>query len=219
MNVKLVLSILFSDLFILLATVYSSFYFFVFFTSITPFFMIPFFLLFSFFIILIFLILLPALFIRFMLKVRPVKTGVFDYDTSDSEFSYWILRQNFHFIAGFAFNLFPAPLYPVYCKLVCRKFDLACVMGGKLLDPELCSVGKGAVIGNSSCITGHLIQNNKLIIGKVDLEEGCLVGVNSVVMPNTVIRKGGVLGACSLLPKGREVKSKKLYLGVPAREK
>jgi len=53
------------------------------------------------------------------------------------------------------------------------------------------------------------------IVGKIILEKHCIVGANSVVLPNVVFNIGACLGALSLANKDLEEWC--LYAGIPAR--
>ncbi|MFC2138802.1 acyltransferase [Bacteroidota bacterium] len=53
------------------------------------------------------------------------------------------------------------------------------------------------------------------IIGKIILNKHCIVGANSVVLPNVIFNEGACLGALSLANK--ELNEYTLYAGIPAR--
>ena len=53
------------------------------------------------------------------------------------------------------------------------------------------------------------------IIGKIIINKHCIVGANSVVLPNVIFNEGSTLGALSLANK--DLEEYKLYGGVPAK--
>jgi len=100
------------------------------------------------------------------------------------------------------------------------------VIGGKdaeLVMEEFSGLASGAkvICGGDDFASGFLmnpqvpIKFRKPIIGKVILEKFACVGVNSVVMPNVIMREGSVLGANSVLTKDAEPWT--VYAGTPAR--
>ncbi|HEX7355496.1 MAG TPA: gamma carbonic anhydrase family protein [Mycobacteriales bacterium] len=64
------------------------------------------------------------------------------------------------------------------------------------------------------CVIGHLVH-----LEGCTIEDGCLVGSNSVVLHNVVVRSGALVGASALCPNNLEVPSGAMALGVPAKIK
>jgi carbonic anhydrase/acetyltransferase-like protein (isoleucine patch superfamily) len=64
----------------------------------------------------------------------------------------------------------------------------------------------------SNCVIGHLVHLEGCVI-----EDGSLVGSNSVVLHQAIIRSGSLVGASALVPNGMEVPSRAMALGVPAK--
>ncbi len=52
------------------------------------------------------------------------------------------------------------------------------------------------------------------ISGKIILNKHCIIGANSVVLPNVVLKEGSASGALSLINK--DLEEYKLYAGIPA---
>ena len=53
------------------------------------------------------------------------------------------------------------------------------------------------------------------IIGKIIINKHCIVGANSVVLPNIIFNEGSTLGALSLANK--DLEGYKVYAGIPAK--
>ena len=53
------------------------------------------------------------------------------------------------------------------------------------------------------------------VIGEIIIKKHCIVGANSVVLPNVTLNEGSALGALSLANKG--LQEYKLYAGIPAK--
>lgn len=85
------------------------------------------------------------------------------------------------------------------------------------------SIGQNCAVGyNVVFITSnHSIRCNdrrggKLLPIPIEVHDGCWIGANSTILPGTVIEKGCVIAAGSVV-KGL-LKSNRLYAGVPAKE-
>jgi carbonic anhydrase/acetyltransferase-like protein (isoleucine patch superfamily) len=71
--------------------------------------------------------------------------------------------------------------------------------------------GSPLVIGNDVTV-GH-----KALLHGCTVEDGCLVGMGSVVLDDAVIESGALLGAGSLVNPGKRIEGGYLWLGQPAR--
>ena len=92
---------------------------------------------------------------------------------------------------------------------------------GKIAIGEQTSVQDGAVIhatdelatliGNE-CVIGHIAHLEGCVV-----EDQCLIGSGSVVLHRVVVRRGALVGAGAVVSPGTEVPSHAMALGVPAR--
>ncbi|RKS77626.1 carbonic anhydrase/acetyltransferase-like protein (isoleucine patch superfamily) [Motilibacter peucedani] len=71
--------------------------------------------------------------------------------------------------------------------------------------------GFSTVIG-SDCVVGHVAH-----LEGCTVEDHCLLGSGSVVLPGAVVRTGALVGAGAVVPQGIEVPARAMALGVPAR--
>jgi carbonic anhydrase/acetyltransferase-like protein (isoleucine patch superfamily) len=69
------------------------------------------------------------------------------------------------------------------------------------------------IVGDD-CVVGHLAHLECCVV-----ENGALVGTNSVVLHRAVVRSGALVAASAFVPNGMEVPSGATALGVPARLK
>ncbi len=95
---------------------------------------------------------------------------------------------------------------------------------GRILVGERTSIQDGAVIhvpggpmdtviGNE-CVVGHLVHMEGCTI-----EDRCLIGSGSIVLPRATVRRGAVVGANAVVTNDTEVPTGAMALGVPARIK
>src|SRR5688500_5084390 len=67
------------------------------------------------------------------------------------------------------------------------------------------------IVGDD-CVVGHLAHLECCVV-----ENGALVGTNSVVLHRAVVRSGALVAASAFVPNGMEVPSGATALGVPAK--
>jgi carbonic anhydrase/acetyltransferase-like protein (isoleucine patch superfamily) len=71
-----------------------------------------------------------------------------------------------------------------------------------------------ATVIGAGCVVGHLVH-----LEGCEIEDSCLIGSNSVVLHEAIIRTGATVGASAVVTNGTEVPSGALAIGVPAKIK
>jgi non-ribosomal peptide synthetase-like protein len=87
-----------------------------------------------------------------------------------------------------------------------------------IFDFDLIEIGEGAFVGGDAVIIGHVGEHGLLRIRPVRIGARCTVGQSSVVFPGATMEDGSVLGALSLLPKGKTLPAGTVWGGNPLRE-
>lgn len=87
-----------------------------------------------------------------------------------------------------------------------------------IYDFDVLTFGDHSFIGGDAVVIGHVGERGVLKIRPVRIGAKCTVGQSSVVFPGAVMGDGSVLGALSLLPKGKELPPNTVWGGNPLRE-
>jgi non-ribosomal peptide synthetase-like protein len=87
-----------------------------------------------------------------------------------------------------------------------------------MFDFDLLEIGDDTFVGGDAVVIGHLGEAGMLKIRPVRIGRGCVVGQSSVVFPGAIMEDGSVLGALSLLPKGRTLPGGTVWGGNPIRQ-
>jgi non-ribosomal peptide synthetase-like protein len=87
-----------------------------------------------------------------------------------------------------------------------------------IFDFDLIEIGDNAFVGGDAVIIGHVGERGVLKIRPVRIGPRCTVGQSSVVFPVAIMEEGSVLGALSLLPKGKTLPAGTVWGGNPLRE-
>jgi len=73
--------------------------------------------------------------------------------------------------------------------------------------------------GISPCIIGNDVTvGHRVILHGCEVQDGCLVGMGSIIMDQAVLESGCLLAAGSLVPERKVLRGGYLYAGSPARE-
>jgi non-ribosomal peptide synthetase-like protein len=92
------------------------------------------------------------------------------------------------------------------------------INSSNLFDFDLLSIGDDSFIGGDAVIIGHVGERGVLRIRPVRIGARCTVGQSSIVFPGATMEEGSVLGALSLLPKGKTLPAGTVWGGNPLRE-
>jgi len=87
-----------------------------------------------------------------------------------------------------------------------------------LFDFDVLEIERDAFIGGDAVVIGHAGEGGVLKIRPVRIGRGCTVGQSSVVFPGATMEPRSVLGALSLLPKGRTLPAGTIWGGNPLRQ-
>jgi len=74
--------------------------------------------------------------------------------------------------------------------------------------------------GISPCVVGNDVTvGHRVILHGCEIQDGCLVGMGSIIMDQAVLESGCFLAAGSLVPERKVLRGGYLYAGSPARER
>ena len=88
----------------------------------------------------------------------------------------------------------------------------------KLFDPHLVRVGKRVQFGWGAHITGHIYDNDKLIIRGVDVEDDALIGGDSWLLPGVRVGHHAMVTLGAVVLPNTQIKPYEIWGGVPARK-
>lgn len=94
---------------------------------------------------------------------------------------------------------------------------------------DRCSIQDGSVIhvthsapetsgGAATHIGSNVTVGHKVLIHGATIEDYCLIGMGAMIIDNAIIETEVILGAGSLVPKGKVLQSGFLYFGRPAKQ-
>ncbi len=177
----------------------------------------PFLLVIGFYSFILTVIGLIAIFVRvFRLKY---KEGTYKLSLKDPQaFRYVMYGSFYHSINWLVTELHAYQIKEWLAKAGGAKIGKGVVLGGYITDPSLFEVGDGTIIGGRCEILSHVGEKGKLYFKKVKIGKGCLVGQGATILAGVTMEDGSVLGANSLATKNMVLEKGKFYGGVPARE-
>jgi acetyltransferase-like isoleucine patch superfamily enzyme len=88
----------------------------------------------------------------------------------------------------------------------------------RMSDPYFVELGENVTIGADAVILGHLGHGREIILGRVFVGDGAIIGMRSVVLPDVRIGKDARVGAGALVARGTVIPDGESWAGVPARK-
>jgi acetyltransferase-like isoleucine patch superfamily enzyme len=160
---------------------------------------------------------LSAVAVRSLLHWRPMPVGTHAMDSPN--FTYWKLLTIVYRLGQAALvPVTPIFLRPAIETLYGAKIGRDVALGGTLDDPYMVRIGDGAILGNSSLVSGNYISGGALTCGLVVIGRNVTVGANSVVFPGVEIGDGATLAGGSYVMPGTKIPAGEHWRGNPARK-
>ena len=109
--------------------------------------------------------------------------------------------------------------YPFYRGMGAKLYaDTFLASGVVLTDPWAISIGRNTVLGHEACIAGHQIQDQELILGRVEVGDDVVIGARAFVWPDVKIGNGAKIAAYSVGARGTVIPPGEVWGGIPARK-
>ncbi|MHA1819434.1 MAG: acyltransferase [Promethearchaeota archaeon] len=153
------------------------------------------------------------------LRHKP-REGIFARDIKNKDYKYLSLRNYARLFPSYLIASTPFPWFRTY--LFYRAFGIKMDNKGIHWDcwitPEMVTLGKNVIIGHNSLILSHIIENDKLIIKRVILEDNVTIGTKVEIMPGTIIGKNTIVNGGSYTLPLQKLEANAVYSGGPARK-
>lgn len=171
----------------------------------------------DFLLALLFYGLLSALLVRLLVRLRPIPAG--EYALDSVVFTYWKLLTIVYRLGQDALLPFtPVFVRPLVAALFGARVGANVALGGTIDDPYMIEIGDDAVLGSGSLVSANMLHDGKLTCGPVKVGAGATVGINSVVLPNTLIGENSTLLGGSYVMPGSNIPAGETWRGNPARK-
>lgn len=150
-------------------------------------------------------------------KLRPYPEG--RYGMASDAFTYWKLNAVLVNLAAKALG----PFNTVFTQTLIHggfgaRIGHGATIAGVLRDHPLLDIGARATIGQNSVVTAHAITHNDIVIKRIRIGPGAVVGINCVVMPGVELGENAVLAPGSVATVDTKIPINELWGGTPARK-
>lgn len=157
---------------------------------------------------------------RVALALFPIRPGIYPAGLASRHRRMWVLLT-FITITNLPAGVILVPFFlrPLYFKLLGLKVRRGMVsIAGDIGDPYLVSLGEGAWIGAEAMLQPHMMTaDGTLVLAPIEIGDGALVGMRSVVLPGVTIGDGATVNAMSVVPLNTTIGPGEVWGGNPAR--
>jgi len=149
------------------------------------------------------------------------KEGIFKRDIKDKNYTYWNMRNIIKKWPLFISASNPLPWFKN--RFTLRFFGVKIGKKGIhdncWISSEFVSIGKNVIIGMNSTLLSFGIEQDKLILKKIIVEDNVLIGAKCVLLPGTHIKRNAKLSAHSYTIVNDLLEEDSIYIGHPAKLK
>ena len=149
------------------------------------------------------------------------KEGIFKRDMKDKNYTYWNMRNIIKKWPLFISASNPLPWFKN--RFTLRFFGVKIGKKGIhdncWISSEFVSIGKNVIIGMNTTLLSFGIEQDKLILKKIIVEDNVLIGAKCVLLPGTHIKRNAKLSAHSYTIVNDLLEEDSIYFGHPAKLK
>lgn len=141
------------------------------------------------------------------------------YPPASLTFVRWLINGGLHTVALNTFLPFiqGTAVYKLFLRLCGCKIGKDVFINTKSLhDVFLLKICDDVIIGGDTDITCHLFENGKIVLGRIEIGEGTLIGASVKIGPNTDIGKDCAIGINSYIRRGKKIEDGSVLISLPA---
>lgn len=149
--------------------------------------------------------------------------GNFNILKTKKAISIWIFHAGYHNLVAstFLINIIhQTPFYKMYYRLQGLKCKGKFVLSREsdILDPYLVELGNNVLIGAGAFLTSHLINHNNIYLKKIIIGNNVTIGAHAKINPGVIIDEGSIIGENSVVMPDTHIKKNEFWAGSPAKK-
>lgn len=154
-----------------------------------------------------------------LLKIlHKPREGIFPRSITNKDFKYYCLRNYARLFPSYLISSTPFPWFrrKLYFIAFGTKIGKYGINWDVWITPEFVDIGKNVLIGQSSAILSCILEEDKLIIKTIYIDDKVIIGAKSTILPGAIIGEGTIIGAGSYTLPFQKLESNSVYFGNPA---
>ncbi|MHA1584527.1 MAG: acyltransferase [Promethearchaeota archaeon] len=148
------------------------------------------------------------------------REGIFSRSRKDKDYFYWNCRNLARIFLFWILHSNPFTFLKITFSY--RFFGVHVGKHVQLnhcwISPEFVSIGNNVVIGQVAAVYSFQFQGEKLLVGRVKIEDNVTIGSQSVILPGSTIHEGTIVDSISFCMPFSELNPNSYYSGSPVKE-
>ncbi len=148
------------------------------------------------------------------LRLKPGRHKYFS-----AECMRWIMASGLHLVVKVTFVDFVmlSPFLNMYYRMMGARVGEGVMINSKYVhDMSLLEIEDGAIIGGEAAISCHAAEKGYIVLSKVRIGKGALIGQRSILMPGVTVGAGAVVAAQAVVLKDEVIPPGETWVGIPA---
>lgn len=158
--------------------------------------------------------------IRYLTPFPIISTRI---DITASQDEYLLLVTNYQLIGCVLYSpfwmFFRLLYYPVkhFYRIHGARIAKSALItaNAELIDPWMIRIDAGAVVGAQCKLSGHLLTGTHMTQGPIHIEKNVTLGGDAIIMPNVRIQQGSVIGVRSVVLPNTVIGPYEFWAGIP----
>jgi non-ribosomal peptide synthetase-like protein len=110
-----------------------------------------------------------------------------------------------------------SPMFPLYARLLGARVGKGChIASGQIEAPDLIDIGNGAEIGYGATLQPFVVEGGRLHLGRISIGREAFIGVNVLVLPETVVGDRARVTDQSLIARSQHIPGGQTWSGSPS---
>jgi acetyltransferase-like isoleucine patch superfamily enzyme len=154
----------------------------------------------------------------FILKLlHKPQEGIFPRRIINRDFKFFCLRNYARLFPSYLISSTPFPWFrrTLYFLAFGIKIGKYGINWDVWISPEFIDIGKNVIVGHSSVLLSCLLEEDKLIIKSIYIDDNAIIGAKSTLLPGTYVGKRTIIGAGSYTLPFQKLDSDSIYFGNP----
>ena len=145
------------------------------------------------------------------------REGIFPRLISNKDFKFYCFRNYTRLFPSYVISSTPFPWFRrvLYFLAFGIKIGKYGINWDVWITPEFVEIGKNVIIGHSSVLLSCLIEEDKLIMKSIYIDDNAIIGAKSTLLPGTYVGKKTIIGAGSYTLPFQKLDSDSIYFGNP----
>lgn len=161
---------------------------------------------------------LTILLFRLRQRIAPIPNGNIKPGSAAESTAFVYMLHYILLFNPLIFSRFlPYPVLGMLLRALGAKIGTNSFCSGLMMDPQFVQIGKNSLIGNDAMLIAHIIEGDVLAYEPIVIGDNVTIGARAIIMAGVTIDDGALVGVQSVVPKGSHIKRDETWVGCPAK--